>query len=270
MMTWLAPKLIAAGKTAGRHEMVARRMNRVEYENTVRDLLGVDTPLRDMLPEDGQSHGFDNVASALSISSVLMERYLEAADRALEDAIFHGYRVDKTLDKTLLKDLKKIQGHIKKEWWFVKDDAVVWFNTGYPQLTAHGFNAPADGRYRFRIECWSHQPDGRSLGMAVYAGEFYRGDRHFVGYFDVSGTPDKPTIVEFETVLKERDTLRMFPYNTNAHEVHPNGQRGKSKPATYKGMGLAVGVRDKEVIGAERDPLRPVKGHLIGHVSPRR
>jgi len=38
----------------------------------------------------------------------------------------------------------------------------------------------------------------------------------------------------------------MFPYNTNAHEVHPNGQRGKSKPATYKGMGLAVRSIERE------------------------
>jgi hypothetical protein len=47
----------------------------------------VDTPLRDLLPEDSTAHGFDNAAEALQTSSFLLERYLEAADTALRDAI---------------------------------------------------------------------------------------------------------------------------------------------------------------------------------------
>ena len=57
-----------------------RRMNGTEYENTVHDLLGTDTPLKDLLPEDNSVQGFDNVATGLGISSILMERYLDAAD----------------------------------------------------------------------------------------------------------------------------------------------------------------------------------------------
>lgn len=38
-------------------------MNRTEYEHTVQDLLGIDTPLKDLLPEDGSVQGFDNVAA---------------------------------------------------------------------------------------------------------------------------------------------------------------------------------------------------------------
>ena len=64
-----------------------RRMNRIEYEYTVQDLLGIDTPLADLLPEDTSVQGFDNVATGLGISSVLMERYLEAADTAFEGVI---------------------------------------------------------------------------------------------------------------------------------------------------------------------------------------
>ncbi|MBI1372595.1 MAG: DUF1592 domain-containing protein [Phycisphaera sp.] len=243
---WLEPRIIAAEDADGAHEMVARRLNRVEYENTVRDLLGVDTHLKDMLPEDGQRHGFDNVAGGLSISSVLMERYLDAADHALDDAIFHGFRTQVHSDQTLLKDLDKIKDQTKKGAYFEANDALVWHNTGYPQVTAHGFNAPEDGRYRFRIECWPHNPDGRSLAMAVYAGEFYRGDSFFVDYFDVKGSADEPTWLEFEVVLKARDTIRLIPYNVKSWEVSTNGGKGKSKPADYQGMGLAVRTIQRE------------------------
>ena len=74
-----------ANRNEGR--VILRRLNRVEYENTVRDLFNVDVSVRDMLPEDTISHGFDNVGAALNVSPVLIERYLEAADAVLNAAV---------------------------------------------------------------------------------------------------------------------------------------------------------------------------------------
>ena len=65
-----------------------RRMNRVEYEHTLRDLLHLPLlNVKDLLPEDGQQFGFDKVAGALDISHVQMAKYLEVADVALRQAI---------------------------------------------------------------------------------------------------------------------------------------------------------------------------------------
>ena len=65
-----------------------RRMNRVEYENTLRDLLGLPLlRVQESLPEDGQQFGFDKVAGALDISHVQMTKYLQAADGALRKAL---------------------------------------------------------------------------------------------------------------------------------------------------------------------------------------
>ncbi len=217
-----------------------RRLNRVEYENTVRDLLGIDTELRSLLPSDGQSHGFDNVADGLSISSVLMEKYLNASNKALDAAIFHGFKPQTTTQRKLFKDLKDVKRHLGNGWYIQKGDAVIWFNTRYPQLTAHGFNAPEAGTYRIKFECWPYQPDGRSLAVAVFAGNFYRGDRSFVGYYDVKGTKDKPTVVEFEVAMKKSDTIRLFPHGTLDYKVNPGGRHGHTKPVDFKGMGLAV------------------------------
>lgn len=65
-----------------------RRMNRTEYENTLRDLLGIPTlSVKQMLPEDGRRHGFDKVPDALELSHIQLSRYLDASDKALRQAV---------------------------------------------------------------------------------------------------------------------------------------------------------------------------------------
>jgi len=67
--------------------VTARRLNRVEYNNTVRDLLGVDLQLADDFPADDSGYGFDNIADVLSLSPLLMEKYLAAAEKVARAAI---------------------------------------------------------------------------------------------------------------------------------------------------------------------------------------
>ncbi len=66
-----------------------RRLNRIEYNNTVRDLVGVDFRPGDDFPSDDVGHGFDNIGDVLTLSPILVEKYLGAAEqivqRALED-----------------------------------------------------------------------------------------------------------------------------------------------------------------------------------------
>ena len=65
---------------------VVRRLNRVEFENTLSDLLSVPLRIRDLLPPDAKGAGFDTVGAALNVSAVQMESYLQAIDVALDDA----------------------------------------------------------------------------------------------------------------------------------------------------------------------------------------
>ena len=60
--------------------VTVRRLNRVEYRNSVRDLLGVDYDPTESFPADDVGHGFDNIGDVLTMSPLLMERYLEAAE----------------------------------------------------------------------------------------------------------------------------------------------------------------------------------------------
>ena len=56
-----------------------RRLNRFEYQNTIRDLLGVDYDTSLNFPADDTGHGFDNIGDVLSISPLLLEKYVNAA-----------------------------------------------------------------------------------------------------------------------------------------------------------------------------------------------
>ena len=60
--------------------ITVRRLNRVEYKNTVRDMLGVDFDPTENFPSDDVGHGFDNIGDVLTMSPLLMERYFEAAE----------------------------------------------------------------------------------------------------------------------------------------------------------------------------------------------
>ncbi|MFO0868469.1 MAG: DUF1592 domain-containing protein [Pirellulales bacterium] len=64
-----------------------RRLNRVEYRHTIRDLVGVDFDPTEDFPADDIGHGFDNIGDVLTLSPVLLERYLAAAESILSRAI---------------------------------------------------------------------------------------------------------------------------------------------------------------------------------------
>ena len=64
-----------------------RRLNRVEYKNTIRDLIGIDFDPTADFPSDDIGYGFDNIGDVLSLPPVLMERYLDAAESILQRAI---------------------------------------------------------------------------------------------------------------------------------------------------------------------------------------
>ena len=67
--------------------LTVRRLNRNEYNNTIRDLLHIEFRPADDFPSDDVGHGFDNIADVLTVSPVLMERYLDAADKIAAQAI---------------------------------------------------------------------------------------------------------------------------------------------------------------------------------------
>ena len=72
---------IPAANGHGMGRMRLRRLSRAEYNNTVRDLCGIDIHPADSFPNDDVGYGFDNIGSVLSLSPLLLEKYLAAAEQ---------------------------------------------------------------------------------------------------------------------------------------------------------------------------------------------
>jgi hypothetical protein len=85
-----------------------RRLNRVEYANAVRDLLSLEIDSAELLPADDIGYGFDNIGDVLSVSPLLLERYLSAASKISRTAVgdtaaptqFQTYDVPRGLEQT--------------------------------------------------------------------------------------------------------------------------------------------------------------------------
>jgi hypothetical protein len=91
LLAWIEKdvfKLDAANPDPGR--VTIRRLNRTEYQNAVYDLLGVEYDTREVFPADDTGHGFDNIGAVLSISPLLMEKYITAADEVVALALPEG------------------------------------------------------------------------------------------------------------------------------------------------------------------------------------
>ena len=68
-------------------KVTIRRLNRTEYANTIRDLMGVDYRATADFPSDDVGEGFDNIGDVLTLSPLLMEKYLDAGEKIAEMAI---------------------------------------------------------------------------------------------------------------------------------------------------------------------------------------
>jgi hypothetical protein len=212
-----------------------RRLNRREYENTVHELLGVDVPLLDLLPEDGSVQGFDNVADGLSISSVLMEQYLEAANVAFEASI---RRVRPLPPETRRAEMMQIKENIdsvekKKGGTIEVENSFVKFTPGWPPARLDSAHPIEDGVYRCRVAVWPHDPGGRILSVAIYVGTLFGPEtRQFIGIFDVTGTPQDPRVIEFTTRMEEGHAIHIVP------RVWPEHVTWRDKHEARPGVGI--------------------------------
>jgi cytochrome c551/c552 len=126
------------------------RLNRTEYHNAVRDMLGLDVDVSSMLPADDMSHGFDNMADVLTVSPALMEGYIRAAGKISRLAVGDPRATPVTQTFQAVKNVNQMR-HVE----------------GAPYGTRGGisviYNFPADGEYVFKT-LFYHDIDGPFWG----------------------------------------------------------------------------------------------------------
>jgi mono/diheme cytochrome c family protein len=232
IMPPLAAAIAAARGRQGR--TVLRRRNRVEYQNTIRDLLGVHIDLAERLPIDGSANGFDNSGAALHTSSFLMEKYLDAADAALAVAIANLPQPPLVKKRLSCKDERHIKVTTEKVF-LTRDDALVFFSSSaWHAVTMTQFYPPDRGTYRFRISASALNSASKPVTFEVKAGPMLMGTKnHLVGYFDAPA--EEPQVFEFTDQFEARDHIRILPQGLASAQVV--NKVGADK---YDGPGLAV------------------------------
>jgi hypothetical protein len=216
--------------------VVLRRLNRVEYENTLHDLLAIDLPLQHILPEDASAHGFDNVAEGLRLSMLHMEQYLEAADAAIAAALDLRRRPPGVNSRFRYHDEESVIDDTKKtgnKSFRIFPEAVVVFDDNSPTVL-HRFRGHDRGRYRIRISAYAYQAAGRPVWLKLYATDFKT--KRLLGYFDLPA--DEPREVEVITDLAQGELLYLSPYDTNYDD---QGQVNYNIGAeAFTGRGVAI------------------------------
>src|SRR5262245_62131226 len=212
-----------------------RRLNRVEYRNTIRDLIGVKFDPTEDFPSDDIGHGFDNIGDVLTLSPVLMERYLEAADTIMSQAITPNPPAVPTRHLATIftepASADVATKVIERGFRRVASDGKDFIEIG-PINTPYVWDA--DAEYTFRTRVFGETGNGKPLKVVILV--------HGENLPDPS--PDAELAMISGKVLKKARILKTFevmadkPENAEVLEVRvppmPNRHRmivGQVKPA---------------------------------------
>jgi cytochrome c551/c552 len=243
-VAWLHDNLLAADRRAQppAGSLVLRRLNRVQYENTVRDLLDLDLELQDRLPPDSRAFGFDNVGAALSLSSAQLEAYLDAADAALDAAIVNRPRPAGI--KHRASGLEALtQYTIRQEGRLLElEEAAVGF--GRLEFFPTHTPIPEDGHYRVRASVFTYKSPDQPVEL--YARMRHTTGDRVIGYFEAPA--DVPGVIEFVCKLKKGSYVVFATPTLKYLQRVPN-------PADRPGPG--VGVQWVEIEGPLYDSWPP-------------
>jgi len=211
----------------------SRRLSQVEYENTIHDLIGVNIPVLEFLPEDTTKHGFSNIAASQQISHYLLQKYLAVVDLMLEA----GFKQALEPRATYYEEFEPNQLGVGRER--IANERMAVYDADHHQLlsfpTTNGYHGrmpdttvQETGWYRVTVTAKAHHaPPGRSVWTRLKTG-ILRAKApmtYWVGHFEAT------------------DELRTHTFDTWIRRTHQLGIRPIDKTIDW--------VSSKEIFGFE-------------------
>jgi len=136
--------------------VTVRRLNRAEYENSLRDLLGVPLSLASQLPQDDSGYGYDNIGDVLTLAPAHLERYLKAAEAALATALD-----DPTQEPVKLT----VKGAAMTGGASPQGDSLLFVTNARARAQ---FNLPRAGTYTLEVIAGADQAGPEPAAMKIY------------------------------------------------------------------------------------------------------
>lgn len=179
IVTWYERALSSDCKLADAGRVTLRRLNRLQYQNTVQDLLGIKLDLTKDFPSDDVGEGFDNIGDVLTVSPLLFEKYLSAAELATAAAIKTPREFDLEFD---LGSMALTEGVS------LTDNAELgYFATG---IASAEFVTTEAGEYTLEFSAWAQQAGTEAARLLIVS------DHNVLGL--VSVTAKNGEIAEFK------------------------------------------------------------------------
>ena len=218
-------------------QVTLRRLNRVEYNNTIRDLFGVDFRPADDFPSDDVGYGFDNIGDVLSLPPLLMEKYLAAAEAVSELAIIADDQPRGPSHRWKPEGYGKpgVNGNLDGEsgFWLMYTNAEAFIDGAFAK----------PGNYVVRVRAYGHQagPELPKLEIRV--------DGKAARTVDVKAEADAPAVFETRVRIKRGGSRLSVAFTNDAwFPDHPD--------ASHRDRNLSV--ETIEVVG----PLYQLPDHL--------
>ncbi len=216
----------------------SRRLTRTEYEHTMHDLLGIDIPLKDLLPEDRASHGFETVSEGQQLSHHQLGRYLDVADQALDEAFHRVFGKEKPVQMHVTPEAqgKFTSGNFRGP--DARDGKCISWPFGL-QFTGRikATTVPADGWYRITLRgvhainpgkdgaVWGTLRSGTCQSSAPML--------YMIGLVEATPTPRD---IVYEAWIQKNHQLELKP-NDGTLRRAPTGAKGGN--VSYTGRDLA-------------------------------
>jgi len=187
-----------------------RRLNKVEYNNTIRDLVGVNFQPADDFPADDAGYGFDNIGDVLSVPPVLLEKYLTAAQKVMDAAIVTAGVQTNGLARKFAADKMEHQGDgnpVGKGGWMLTREGEIYTNVKIEK----------EGEYILRARAYQERAGTEAAKME------FRIDGKVVKTFDVTALEHAPQMYEMQGHAKPGEKRFAAAYINNFRDTeNPN------------------------------------------------
>ncbi|MEM0895604.1 MAG: DUF1592 domain-containing protein [Verrucomicrobiota bacterium] len=215
-----------------------RRLTRIEYENTMHDLLGIDIPLVEFLPADDAGHSFETVAENQQLSHFHLDKYLAAADAALEEAILRVTKGDRNYQRWFSpKELTGRGGGGNYRGPEARgDEAICWPLSTQFYGRMPSTRVPESGWYRITIKGLrgiNPGSDGAVWGT-IRTGYGYASDPVLFYVASLEGV-EKPRDHVYEAWIREDHLVEIKPHEGD-QKFAPSGARGGN--VSFRGRDL--------------------------------
>ena len=197
--------------------VTVRRLNRTEYDNTIRDLLGVDFKPSEDFPLDEVGYGFDNIGDVLSLSPILLEKYLNAAESVVTNAILSelpawppSSRFQVETFQTESEDIIRAEGQV-----------MGFYREGVARQL---ISFERSGAYEIQVRAYGQQAGPDPAKLEVRLGDWFQ------KVVDVKAHQDAPKVYTLNLELSAGEQMLSLAYLNNYNvQDHPvaelNGDR---------------------------------------------